>query len=146
MNTYIFFVYGEFEDHDDVQFFTMNVLGEYKSINSLRYVVEDTNKNLIIIFDSESDKKGIIGMLEELVNHVETIKFYFIFELKDLTAAKISEDIKNLIFKPKDKSISTDLNPNQPKLELDEILEKIANSGIESLTPIEKIFLDNFEK
>jgi hypothetical protein len=34
---------------------------------------------------------------------------------------------------------------NKPSMDLDELLEKIEKMGVDSLTPEEKNFLDNFE-
>jgi hypothetical protein len=60
--------------------------------------------------------------------------------------------VKEFIFKPMDKeggimTINYDRKRNEtPSMDLDDLLEKIEQMGIDSLTPEEKNFLDNFEK
>ena len=58
MKTYILFVFGMFDDHEDVEYFCSDVLGENPIINSVRYVIENS-QNIIVIFDSDSDYKTI---------------------------------------------------------------------------------------
>jgi hypothetical protein len=58
MKTYILFVFGMFDDHEDVEYFCADVLGDNPIINSVRYVIENS-QNIIVIFDSDSDYKTI---------------------------------------------------------------------------------------
>ena len=48
MKTYILFIFGMFEDHEDVQFFCTEILGTSEVIDSVRYVIENS-QNIIVI-------------------------------------------------------------------------------------------------
>lgn len=144
MKTYIMFIFGMFEDHEDVEFFCTEILGDNSTINSVRYVIENS-QNIIVIFDSDSDYKTISQeMYTVLVN--DNIKFYFIFDRESLVTAHLPQQVKDFIFKPlKDNMIIRLEYDNKPAMDLDELLEKIEKMGVDSLTPEEKNFLDNFE-
>jgi hypothetical protein len=133
-----------FEDHEDVEFFCTEILGDNSTINSVRYVIENS-QNIIVIFDSDSDYKTISQeMYTVLVN--DSIKFYFIFDRESLVTAHLPQQVKDFIFKPlKDNMIIRLEYDNKPAMDLDELLEKIEKMGVDSLTPEEKNFLDNFE-
>ena len=147
MKTFILFIFGMFEDHEDIEYFCNEILGESMSINSVRYVIENS-QNIIVIFDSDVDYKTLSQDLYSLLTN-DSVKFYFIFERDSLVSAHLPQQVKDFIFKPKGDStvmkIEYDKNTN-PSMDLDELLDKIEQMGIESLTPEEKKFLDNFEK
>ena len=87
-------------------------------------------------------------MFTILVN--DNIKFYFMFDRHSLVTAHLPVEVKDSIFKPtKDHSIiklEYERPINKQIMDLDSLLDKIESFGIESLTPEEKKFLDNFEK
>lgn len=153
MKTFLLFLYGTFEDHEDVEFFCLEVLGESKAVKTVRFVVEN-NKNIIVIFESDLQRKELS---EELHNSLtnEVVKFYFLFERDSIYSANLPVQMKDFIFKPSDEHTSLRIEYEKPTssegrvktsdLDLDVILEKIEQSGIESLTEDEKKFLDNFE-
>jgi len=147
MKTFILFIFGMFEDHEDIEYFCNEILGESMSINSVRYVIENS-QNIIVIFDSDVDYKTLSQDLYSLLTN-DSVKFYFIFDRDSLVSAHLPQQVKDFIFKPKGDStvmkIEYDKNTN-PSMDLDELLDKIEQMGIESLTPEEKKFLDNFEK
>ena len=67
-----------------------------------------------------------------------------------MVTAHLPAQVKDFIFKPAEEdSIMrieyTKHTKENPSMDLDELLEKIEKMGIESLTPEEKNFLDNFE-
>jgi signal recognition particle receptor subunit beta len=142
-NTYILFLFGNFEDFDDIEFFCLNVLGDSKRITQVKYIIQNLN-NIIVILDSDVDKKTLEEDLNDLLDN-ENIHFYFAFERSHLFMVHIPENMKDIIFKPNygDGQNSTVIE-NQ-NFDLDSILDKIKNSGIDSLTIAEKNFLDNFE-
>jgi hypothetical protein len=146
MNTYILFVFGTFEDHDDIEYFCLDVLGDSPKINSIKYVIEN-NKNIIIIFESDIDIPNLEEEIHPLLNN-DNVNFYFMFEKEGLVLSYIPQSVKDLIFKPKSDIteiiIEDDIIQNN-KLDLDELLDKIKKRGVESLTKEEKKFLDNFE-
>jgi hypothetical protein len=79
---------------------------------------------------------------------MDPVKFYFIFERSSLVTAHLPEQVKDFIFKPlpEASSIKIDYIKNTPEeLDLDRVLEKIEETGLDSLTDEEKKFLDNFE-
>jgi len=146
MKSYVLFVFGEFEDHDDVEFFCEEILSESEKIISVRYIIENTN-NIIIIFDSEHDYKILSEELFSLIA-LENIRLYFLFERSSLICAHIPVQIKDFIFKPNPDVKRMDIeydNFSKKNMDLDELLEKIKTKGINSLTESEKNFLDNFE-
>jgi hypothetical protein len=150
MNTYILFLYGSFEDREDIEFFCSEIFPS-ESIISIKYIIEN-NQNIIIIFDSELNKASLSKELYEILTP-DHVKFYFLFEREALVTAHIPESIKDFIFKPlppEDVNIMKvefhRVKEGKPSYSLDDILDKIDQMGVESLTPEEKNFLDNFEK
>ena len=65
-----------------------------------------------------------------------------------MVTAHIPAEVKDFIFKPSNEnmiiSMDYDKNPIKP-MDLDALLDKIKQFGIESLTEDEKFFLDNFD-
>jgi hypothetical protein len=146
MKTFVLFIFGSFEDHEDVTFFCTEVLGTSKAVKSLKYVIEST-KNIIVIFDSDLDNKELSQELYGLLSF-DPVKFYFIFERSSLVSAHLPEQVRDFIFKPllDSSTIKIDYIKNTPEeLDLDTLLDKIEEMGMDSLTDEEKKFLDNFE-
>ena len=147
MKTFILFIFGMFEDHEDIEYFCNEILTESPTINSVRYVIENS-QNIIVIFDSDRDYKTISQDLYALLIN-DNVKFYFIFDRDSLVTAHLPQQVKDFIFKPSGTStmirVDYDKNSN-PSMDLDDLLDKIEQMGIESLTPEEKNFLDNFAK
>lgn len=147
MKTFILFIFGMFEDHEDVEFFCSEILSESTTINSVRYVIENS-QNIIVIFDSDVDYKTLSQDLYGILTN-DSVKFYFIFDRDSLVTAHLPQQVKDFIFKPKGDSamIKIEYDKNMgPNMDLDELLDKIEQTGIDSLTPEEKKFLDNFAK
>ena len=147
MNTYVLFSFGMFDDHEDIEYFCTDVIGESKVIESIRFIIENS-ENIIVIFDSEMDPTEVDRELYTMLID-EHIKFYFIFQREHMVTAHLPQQIKDLIFTPTidNTIIRMDYEKNKKReiLDLDRLLEKIEESGIESLTIEEKNFLDNFE-
>ena len=59
MKTYLLFLFSNFQDHEDVEFFCLDVLGASTVISKVRFVIEDSSKSIIIIFESESNRKEL---------------------------------------------------------------------------------------
>jgi hypothetical protein len=136
-----------FDDHEDIEYFCTDVIGESKVIESIRFIIENS-ENIIVIFDSEMDPTEVDRELYTMLID-EHIKFYFIFQREHMVTAHLPQQIKDLIFTPTidNTIIRVDYEKNKKReiLDLDRLLEKIEESGIESLTVEEKNFLDNFE-
>lgn len=147
MNTYVLFIFGMFDDHEDIEYFCTDVIGESKVIESIRFIIENS-ENIIVIFDSEMGPTEVDRELYTMLID-EHIKFYFIFQREHMVTAHLPQQIKDLIFTPTidNTIIRVDYEKNKKReiLDLDRLLEKIEESGIESLTMEEKNFLDNFE-
>jgi hypothetical protein len=146
MKTFILFIFGTFEDHEDIAFFCTEILAGSPAVKSLKYVIE-SSQNIIVIFDSELDHKELSQELYETIVS-DVVKFYFMFERSSLVSAHLPEQVKDFIFKPLPESsaIKIDYIKNSPiQMDLDELLDKIEKMGIDSLTDEEKNFLDNFE-
>jgi hypothetical protein len=136
-----------FEDHEDIEYFCTEILADTSTINSVRYVIENS-QNIIVIFDSESDYKTLSQDLYTTLTN-DNVKFYFIFDRDSLVTAHLPQEVKDFIFKPSTDSsmIKIEYNKNPTKkMDLDDLLDKIEQTGIDSLTPEEKNFLDNFAK
>jgi hypothetical protein len=145
MKTFILFIFGTFDNHEDVVFFCTEILSETPGVKSFKYVIE-SSQNLIVIFDSDLDNKELSHELHDLLV-MDTIKFYFMFERNSLVSAHLPEQVKDFIFKPLIDSSSIEItydNHNLNRLDLDEVLDKIEKIGVEGLTEEEKNFLDNF--
>ena len=134
-----------FDDHEDIEYFCTEVLAESKVIESVRFVIENS-QNIIVIFDSEFDHKNISNELFGLLIN-DNIKFYFIFDRENLVTAHLPAEVKDFIFKPVSDNniVRVEYEKHSPILDLDQVLEKIEENGIASLTPEEKKFLDNFD-
>mgnify|MGYP003331056154 FL=1 len=70
------------------------------------------------------------------------------FKKESIVLSHIPETMNNLIFKPTSQILKFqigDMVEDNQEHNLDDILDKIEKTGVESLTPSEKKFLDNFE-
>jgi predicted metal-dependent TIM-barrel fold hydrolase len=146
MKSYILFIYGAFEDHEDLEFFCLEHFTQV-SESGVKYVIESLG-NCIIIFDSDKDKETLIEDLKKLLD-LEHIRFYFIFEKENVFWAEIPEALREFIFKPQNHShdaFKVSIRKLNKKFDLDDILEKIQDQGMDSLTEDEKKFLDEFGK
>jgi hypothetical protein len=153
MKTFLLFLYGTFEDLVDIEFFCMEVLGTSPAVSSIRFVIEN-DKNIIVIFESEIEKKQLSSELYNILIN-DTVKFYFLFERESIYSANLPVQMKDFIFKPADNHTSlrieypSNLKTQEPinfeNMDLDIILEKIEKFGVDSLSDDEKNFLDNFE-
>jgi len=145
--TYMLFIYGTFEGHDEVEYFCMEVMATSPSVESLRYVIENNN-NIIVIFDSTMEPHILsTELLTFMIN--DTIKYYLLYPLDKIITAHLPEKLKDFIFKPKelDMNLKVEYIPRKPKdFDLDDVLEKINMGGLDSLTEDEKNFLDDFSK
>jgi len=146
MKPYILFIYAAFEDHEDLEFFCMEHFTQVSEMG-IKYVIENLG-NCIIIFESEKDKETLIQDLKKTLQ-LEHIKFYFIFEKDSVFWAEIPEALRDFMFKPKESAhdaFKITIRKLDKKYDLDEILEKIQDLGMDSLTEDEKNFLDEFGK
>jgi hypothetical protein len=143
MKAYILFIFGMFEDHEDIEYFCSDILSECKSIDSIKYVMEG-EQNLIVIFDSNENYENLSKDLYKFIVN-DNIKFYFVFQRDSIVTAHLPHNVKDFIFKPSGDNNVLRLDYSIGPMDLDEVLEKIEKQGLESLTPDEKNFLDNFE-
>jgi tRNA U34 5-carboxymethylaminomethyl modifying GTPase MnmE/TrmE len=135
-----------FEDHEDIEYFCMEVIGEMECVKSVRYVIENS-ENIIVIFDSECELQKLSKDFFDVLKN-DNVKFYFLFDRNNLVSAHVPQEIKDFIYKPSNlKIMNLDYIKSESNqvFELDDLLDKIEKMGIESLTPAEKKFLDNFE-
>lgn len=147
MKTYILFIFGMFDDMEDIEYFCTDILGSSPAVKSVKFVIENS-QNIIVIFESEYGERDLSNELYEILT-IENVKFYFVFNRESIVTAHIPTELKDHIFKPINKDnmvINIEYHKNKPTLDLDDLLDKIEQFGIESLTIEEKNFLDNFEK
>lgn len=146
MKSYILFIFGAFEDHEDLEFFCMEHFSQI-SDGGIKYVIESLG-NCIIMFDSGKEKETLINDLKTTLA-IEHIKFYFIFEKNSVFGAELPEAVRDFIFKPQEPGVDMfkiTIRKIDKNMDLDEILEKIHDVGFDSLTEDEKKFLDGFGK
>ena len=148
MKTFILFIFGMFDDYEDVEYFCTQILSGCPLFSSVRFIIE-REQNIIVIFDSETDENTLSQELYTyLVN--DNIKFYFIFDRENMVTAHLPKEVKDFIFKNDVENSIVKLEYEKIKtpsvLNLDQVLDKIDELGLGSLTPEEKNFLDNFEK
>lgn len=145
MGSYILFLFGDFEDHDDIEFFCMEHFSDI-SEKGVKYVIEKGG-NCIIIFDTDRPIDDLETKLAVTLS-IDQVKFYFLFERSSVITAYIPEQIKDYIFKPLDDENVKIIIPTEShtSMDLDEILDKIEQQGVNSLTEDEKKFLDQFGK
>ena len=146
--TFILFIFGMFEDQEDIEYFCLEVLGKSPAVKTIRFVIEKS-QNIIVIFESELGYKDLSNELYSLLFN-DNIKFYFVFDRHSLVSAHLPKEVKDFVFKPNDDNDIIKLEYEKKKsddmvMDLDSLLDKIEEMGIESLTPEEKNFLDNFE-
>jgi len=136
-----------FDDHEDIEYFCSHVISESKTIESIRFMIENS-ENIIVSFDSIQEPSKISEDLFPLLID-EHIKFYFIFDIKNLITAHLPQQIKDLLYKQFDDNTIVRIDHERIKktirLDLDDLLEKIKDYGVESLTEDEKNLLDNFK-
>ena len=147
MDSYILFIYGMFDDTEDVEFFCNEVLLNNPVVKKLKFVIENS-KNLIVIIDSDVKHDELSKSLhEDLIN--ENVKFYFLFKRDEMVSANLPQEVKEFIFsssKPEHFMVIQYSKVSRVEsLNLDDVLDKIKNEGIDSLTKDEKKFLDNFD-
>lgn len=151
MKSYLLFIYGVFDDMEDIDFFCLEILGQSPFIRSVRYIIEN-NQNIIIMFDSNQDNDVLSNEVHTLSKN-DSVKFYFLIEKPSLVSVYLPEVINDFIFKPGTSDplmvkIEYEKHTQVKKinLNLDDVLDKIDLHGMDSLTSEEKKFLDNFEK
>ena len=147
MNSYLLFIYGMFDDMEDIDFYCNEVLLKNKSVKRLKFIVEN-NKNLIVIIDSESNHDELSKSLhQDLLD--QNVKFYFLFRKDEVISANLPEEVKDFIFSDAKAEhfmiIQYSKKSRVESLDLDDVLEKIKRDGIDSLSKDEKNFLDNFD-
>ncbi len=144
MTTYILFIFGSFEDHEDVEFFCLEIFNNSDLIDSVKYVIEN-GKNIIVIFESDKEKEKLTNEVKKLLDN-ENVTFYFLFERNSIITSHLPGELEKFAYKPLDEN--TLIKVKQPikdiTLNLNDVLDKIQKYGIENLTKEERKFLDDF--
>lgn len=139
MKSYILFIYGEFDDIEDVQYFCGDVFGAMENVSDIKYIIQNF-KNIIVIFTSKIGEKDLIKEIADVLK-IDQVSYYLMFSLNSMVTYNIPETLSDIIFKPV-KLDSIDINQN---FDLDDILDKISKNGMEGLSEDEKNFLDNYK-
>lgn len=145
METYILFLNGNFDDRKELEDFTSKSFVALTNVHSIKYLIEK-NKSLVIIFDSDLDEGELLKDLDKVLSD-ESIKLFFLFNIKTMIGLKMPPEISKMMYNtiPRDSVFFIEIIDRED-YDIDELLEKIDNLGIESLTKNEKKFLDNFKK
>lgn len=147
MDRYLLFLNGFFNKREDIEYFSNFFIEKIKIVKSMKVIIENI-ETIILIFDSESEEETVFTEIDTFLSESE-IKVSFLFNSKNLIGTKIPHEIKHILLNkttPDDSIIFIEIVELEYDLNLDEILEKIKNFGIKSLTNHEKKFLDNFKK
>jgi len=147
MKHYILFIFGSFDDDEEVEFFCSDIFPELM-FNSVKYVVEGL-KNMVITFETDKTKFELSKSLYETLS-LDYIKFYFIFERDSIVSTYMPQYMNDFIYQVSPGDLmkidyDTYVKKDKPHSFLDEILDKIDRTGVDSLSKDEKNFLDNFE-
>lgn len=145
MTSYILFLYGNFNDFEDIEFFCLQVLGQSEKVNEVKYIIQNL-QNIIVIFDTDVDKSTLIIELTDLLNN-DNVHYYFVIEQKNVFMVSLPDNMSDLIFKPQKKQdVKTKKIEKSEKqnFDLNAILEKIHKYGVDSISNEEKKFLDSF--
>lgn len=148
MTPYILILFATFDDESDVEFFCSEIFPilEFKN---LKFVIEGFG-HMVITFDSDKSHKEIAMKIFDLLS-TEYIKLYFLYERDSIVSTCMPKEMINFIYRRVESDgdlmrieYSTKTEKNKPQPVLDEILDKIDRTGIESLSEDEKNFLDSF--
>jgi len=146
MEHYILFLYGMFDDMEDIEFYCNDVLLQNKSVHKLKFIVEN-EKNLVIILQSKHGHDELSKSIHKDLT-MDQVKFYFLFRRDEMISAHLPDKVKEFIFGRADDQYLM-VKYTRPKkhisFDVDQILDKIKTDGIDSLTSEEKKFLDDFE-
>ena len=147
MNSYILFIYGQFDDTEDVEYYCNEVLLKNKEVKGLKFLVENTKNLIVVIYSDTPHDKLSKSIHEDLLD--QNVKFYFLFKREDMISANLPQEVKEFIFsdsKPEHfMVIQYSKQSRIESLDLDNVLDKIKEKGIDSLTKDEKKFLDDFD-
>ena len=133
LRTYAIFLYGMFDDMEDIEYFCLSVIGDHKMVSSVKYLVEN-GKNLIILVETETETNKFVESLHKILV-VPEVKFYFIFDIQDVAAAHLPQKVKDFIFnKIEDQYLRIEYQKQPISMDMDEILEKIHEQGVDSLS------------
>lgn len=146
MKTYILFTFGDFREWEEIlDFITVN----FKKIDSLyeRKFIIEANKNIFIQFSTDLNEKELANNLYTTLNN-SAVKFYFLFNRDNVVSSYLPDSVLQYIFSEdikNDSYITIEYEKNNEILNIDTIIDKIKEVGIDNLTPKEKKFLNNFE-
>ena len=65
MKTYILFIFGMFDDMEDIEYFCTDILGSSPVVKSVKFVIENS-QNIIVIFESEHNQRDLSTELYNL--------------------------------------------------------------------------------
>lgn len=154
MKNYILFLHGSFSSKDEILSFISNKINDNNILKNKKYVIEK-EINLILLFSSDLPEQNLSYKLKDILKDSE-ISFYFLFDINSVITATVQPELIDFIQKGDinkyfeiiydlDGSMNNKISDNLPSLDEDEILDKIFNSGIESLTEDETNFLKNIK-
>ena len=66
MRTYVLFIYGDFEDHEEITFFIDEIFIKIPSVSELKYILEE-GKNLILVFDSDKTHQNLVNDMTQCI-------------------------------------------------------------------------------
>jgi len=152
MKNYILFLHGSFSSKEQILNFIENRLNNNIIFKNKKYIIEK-EVNLIFLFSSDLSQENLSYKLKDNLKDSE-ISFYFLFDINSVVTATVLPELIDFIQKGEinkyfeiiyelDGSVNNKISDNIPNFDEDEILDKIFNNGIESLTDAETNFLKN---
>ena len=141
------FLFATFKEGEDLRFFCYEHFPQIVT-GKVQYIL--FTNGCIILLDSDKTKEELTESIEEILD-IDDIHFYLVFEKDSLFFYDLPPDLEAIINNGnyadvhKEQMFSSFFSTEET-FDIDTILDKIKNSGIESLTDDEKNFLENFEK
>jgi hypothetical protein len=152
MKNYIVFLHGSFSSKEQILNFIENRLKDNIILKNKKYIIEK-DVNLILLFSSDLPQENLSYKLKDILKESE-ISFYFLFDINSIVTATVQPELIDYIQKGEidkyfeiiydlDGNMNNKIDDDYSTLNEDEILEKIFNDGIESLSDSEMEFLKN---
>lgn len=149
MKNFILFINGSFSSKEEILNFIEEKFKDINFLNNKKYIIEK-DVNLIFLFSTDLPDENLSYKLKDIFKETQ-VSFYFLFDINNVVTATLQPELLAFLQNGKIDSyfeIIYDLNnpynvsnKKSKSFDEDEILDKIFNSGMESLNEDEINFL-----
>lgn len=149
MKNFILFINGSFSSKEEILNFIEEKFKDINFLNNKKYIIEK-DVNLIFLFSTDLPDENLSYKLKDIFKETQ-VSFYFLFDINNVVTATLQPELLAFLQNGKIDSyfeIIYDLNnpynvsnKKSESFDEDEILDKIFNSGMESLNEDEINFL-----